>query len=264
MDFLDILVQEAIARVENRYYDIEQAVRRKEKRLKTALLESEYTPVIAEIKLASPSQGKIREDIDLEGFVKSAEEIGVAAFSVITIPERFGGSLTRLMRVCQLTHLPVLMKDVVVSREQIKAARKAGAAAVLIVLSALNRLKISPRELIDYAHQEGLEVLLEVHSTHELFQALNTEADLIGINNRDLTSLEVDLTTTRRILEALDTSVRDQRLFISESGIRTHEDIQYLRKFGVRGFLVGTSIMKADDFRAKLLELVRGPLHGQN
>jgi indole-3-glycerol phosphate synthase len=144
------------------------------------------------------------------------------------------------------------MKDVVLDERQIDAARNSGADSVLLMLSALIRKEIQPADLINKAHNVQLEVVLEVHDTEELKQASETNAEIIGINNRNLKDLAIDLNTTTRLLDSVPQLLG--KTIISESGLETIEDIRRLKNMHVDGFLIGSSIMLATDLASKVRE----------
>lgn len=208
-------------------------------------------PIIAEVKPASPTMG--RADSTSTGDVLAGiGTVPVLGVSVLTEPHRFGGSLGNLDMAGRLD-LPVLMKDFIIHEYQLGSGYGWGADAALLIERVFdgpdgNRER---NALIDAAHDIGLEVLLEVNSPAEYGRALGTEADILGINNRDLVSLEVSLDTTRVVLEGAP----KDRPVISMSGVHTPEDIRKLMGWGADGVLVGTSLMKAPDYGAKLREL---------
>jgi indole-3-glycerol phosphate synthase len=161
----------------------------------------------------------------------------------------FKGKIENVTIAKNATNLPILMKDFIVSKEQIDAGKKAGTDIILIIFGT------SPLNLIDYAHSLGLQVLLETHTLEEFREAKKTKADFIGINNRNLKTMEVDIQTTVRILEK--EKHKPNRIIISESGIKTKQDIELLKNAGASGFLIGTSILKSKDIGAKLRELLK-------
>ncbi len=198
--------------------------------------------VIAEIKRRSPSRGLIREDFDPESIARSYADAGAACISVLTDTRFFGGSLGDLERVRDVVGIPLLRKDFVIDAIQIDEARVAGADAVLLIVAALDAEHLAA--LHEYARNLGLDVLVEVHSEEEFDRARAIGADLIGVNNRDLRSFEVDLGTTERIAAR----VADPELvLVAESGISDAEDVARLERAGAAGFLVGESLMHQAD-----------------
>ena len=197
--------------------------------------------LIAEIKKASPSKGIINENIDVIEVAKKYEVSGASAISVLTDEKYFHGSLGDLKAVAQAVNIPVLRKDFIISVSQIQEAAEAGASAVLLMASVLNKSQIE--HFLSVAKELGLDCLVEVHSEEELKVALETDAEIIGINNRDLRTLEIDLKNTEQIVGTYcNTSLRD-KIIISESGINTPEDTQSLPR-RIDGVLVGSSIME--------------------
>jgi indole-3-glycerol phosphate synthase len=180
---------------------------------------------------------------------------GATAISVLTEPKHFNGSLEALAEAREAVKLPILMKDIILSPLQIHAASKIGANAVLLIKALFDRgyCERSLDEMISGAHLLGLEVLLETHTESEFCSAVKTGADLIGINNRNLGTLKVDLNVTKKILLKNDPN---GKLVISESGINTPADILFLRESGARAFLIGSAIMSNDNIEEKVKEFV--------
>ena len=178
---------------------------------------------------------------------------GTSALSVLTQPHLFNGSPEFFMKIRKEVQIPMLMKDIMIDKVQIDAAQKIGADYILLIQALFDTgLLQNMEELIEYAHQKNLKVLLESHTIQEFENSLKTKADIIGINNRNLDTLELDINTTKEILSNQKTS----RIIISESGINTPEDIQFLHKCGAKAFLVGTSIMKSDNIEENVRNLV--------
>ncbi len=255
-DFLDTLARDARTSIEEGYYSSPHPANSKGRSLASGLRRASGAAVIAELKYASPSAGRLARAGDPDEIVGQMVSGGAAAISVVTEPIHFEGSLETIARVRRLVDLPVLMKDIVLSDIQVEAAKEVGADAVLLILGLFDRhyCDLGLGEMIDACHSRGLEVLLEVHTRTEFARAVRTEADLIGINNRDLRTLRVDLYSTRRIL---DKAARDGRIVVSESGIRTAADVRFLHSSGAGAFLVGSALMEAPSIRQKLTELVR-------
>ena len=255
-DFLDLLAKTAMETIQTGYYEIRGENLSSTFSLKDAILNCEDAPIISEIKFASPSHGSIRRDVEPEKVAKDMELGGAVGISILTEPKHFGGQLTFISKVKDLVSIPILMKDIILSSLQIEAASAAGADALLLIHSLFDRgyCERSLEEMINCAHSNGLEVLLETHTEEEFLSAIRTDADIVGINNRDLKTLKVDLHVTERILEKHPS---DGKIVVSESGIQDAEDIRFLRRCGAQAFLVGTSIMKSNDIQGKLRELVR-------
>lgn len=204
---------------------------------------------IAEIKGASPSAGTIRSAVDPVAVARAYQTGGAAALSVLTDARYFQGSWEALSAVSRATRLPVLCKEFVIDSYQIDEARAAGASAVLLIAAILNGAQL--REFLDHARGRELDALVEVHTPDEIGMALDTGADIVGINNRNLRTLQVDLETTARLRSMIPGGV----LVVSESGIETRAQIEWLARIGVDAALIGTSLMASPDPAAKLREL---------
>jgi len=255
LDFLDTLANNAMRSVEEGYYEVTVNLTAPSLSLRESILKCERAPVISEVKFASPSMGTIRSR-SLRRIVKDMEEGGAAGISILTEPKHFNGHINFIAGIRDQVNIPILMKDIVLSRKQIDAASRAGANAVLLIQTLFDRgyCEMDLQSMIGYAHFKGLEVLLEVHTEKEFLSALRTNADMIGINNRDLKTLKVDLKVTRLLLA----NYHDFRgkVIVSESGINSPEDIRFLHRCGAQAFLVGTAIMKASNVKKKVKELV--------
>ncbi|MDG6928587.1 MAG: indole-3-glycerol-phosphate synthase [Nitrososphaerota archaeon] len=250
-----MLASSAAERVRSGYYD---AVGRRWplRSMKRAIAACTATPVIAEIKFASPSAGAIGRKRDPAEVARACAEGGAVALSVLTEPEHFDGSLGNLSAAREAVDIPLLMKDIVVHPRQVEAARAVGADAVLLIAS-LHRRSLAERGLADMirlAHSLGLEVLLEAHDGREFDEALASEADMVGINNRDLSTLQVDLGTSRELLKRK----RGGKPVVCESGIGSPAEIRELVGLGADAFLVGSSVMRAPDTAGAVRRLV-GP-----
>jgi len=221
--------------------------------LTDSLLASPAPAVIAELKRRSPSKGVIREDFDPVSLGADYEAGGAAALSVLTDGPFFGGELEYLARVRQAVGLPLLRKDFIIDSYQLAESRLAGADAILLIVAAL-----SPGDLAEYhaeAGRWGLEALVEVHDEKELEVALEVGATLVGVNNRDLRTFEVDLSALERVAGHL--AGEEGVLLVAESGIHTPADIARLESAGARAFLVGESLMRCPDVADALRELRR-------
>jgi len=222
-----------------------------------ALESKEGVAVIAELKKASPSRGLIRADFDVEKLAAELEAGGAAALSVLTDEEFFQGSLENLRRASAKTTLPCLRKDFIVDEFQLLEAKANSADAVLLIVAALSSKELSA--LADRAAELRLDVLCEVHDREELKVALDAGCDLIGVNNRDLKTLKVDLENAFRLASSIPANV----LSVAESGIHCGADIARLRASGFKAFLIGESLMKADkpgDALRKLLAEASTPV----
>lgn len=255
-DFLDVLVRDAEKAIKTGYYEIEGGNYAGCRfSLKESINRCKHAPIIAEIKPASPSYGNLRNINSLRDVAMAMERGGAAGISVLTEPKHFDGSIKSLAEVRSHISIPVLMKDIVINPVQIEAASKSGADAVLLISSIFERGYVdgSVEEMIKLSHSKGLEVLLETHTKDEFLSALETDADLVGINNRDLKTLKVDLKATWRILSGIN---QCKKIVVSESGIQKPEDIRFLRACGAKAFLVGSAVMLSKNVEEKVKELV--------
>ncbi len=205
--------------------------------------------IIAEIKKASPSKGLLRREFDHVGIACIYEAKGVDAISVITEEDFFQGKLVYLSEARNAVSLPVLRKDFIFDEYQIYEARANGADALLLIGGILSRNQASDYLLL--ARELGMAALFEVHDYAELEMALSTEAPLIGINNRNLKTLSIDIKTT---LE-LKRHIPPEKIVVSESGIRTREDVLFMEAAGIDTLLIGSCLMEAADIGGKLDEL---------
>lgn len=201
--------------------------------------------IIAEIKRASPSRGVIRNDVDPVDIARMYETGGADAISVLTEDKYFMGDDALLKRVKEAVSCPVLRKDFILDGYQLYQSKALGADAVLLIVAVVGR---KLKELYGLAKSLELECLVEVHDENELEIALESGAEIIGINNRDLKSLAVDLKTTERLVKLIP----GHTIKVSESGIKTAEDIRKLQALGVDAFLIGESLMAADDMVGRL------------
>jgi indole-3-glycerol phosphate synthase len=217
---------------------------------KSAISTPGQISLIAEIKFASPSAGIIREGVDTLDIGRTYEEAGAAAISLVTDKRYFGGNLNDLPRLKEATHIPVLRKDFIIDEVQVRESFLYGADAVLLIARILSRQHL--KELLVICRELGVAPLTEVHDRPDLEKAMDCGAEILGINNRNLDTLLVDLSTTIE-LAAL---VPQEHIVVSESGIKNGRDIELLKGTGVRAVLVGTSIMMSEDLAKKTKELV--------
>lgn len=195
--------------------------------------------IIAELKKASPSRGLIRENYAPVELAPILQQAGAAALSVLTEEDFFLGSLADLKSARKATHLPVLRKDFIVDPWQVWESRAAGADSFLLIVAVLDDESL--RELLDLGRSLRMEPLVEVHSRAELDRAVSAGAHIIGVNNRDLRDFTVRLETSLELIDAIP----DDRLAVSESGLRSHEDLARLRAAGFDAFLIGERLMDA-------------------
>jgi indole-3-glycerol phosphate synthase len=254
-DFLDTLAMDATKTIDSGYYQTSVSTKRAKISLKRAILECKGYPIITEIKAASPSLGTIRNPVNPKELAQAMEKGGAVGISVLTEPKHFHGSLSTLIQAREAVRLPILMKDIVIVADQIEVAAQIGADAVLLIEALFEKgcCETNVDKTIAFAHSRGLEVLLETHNESEFKLALETNADLVGINNRNLATLKIDLNTTKEILEKCPKS---GKTVISESGVKTKADLKCLRNFGADAFLIGSSIMLADNVEEKVKEFV--------
>jgi indole-3-glycerol phosphate synthase len=205
--------------------------------------------IIAEIKCASPSCGVIRRNVDMAMMAGILEHGGCTALSILTEPYFFGGTAQDIGRVKTAVGLPVLRKDFIIDERQIAESQALGADAVLLIAAVLKR---ALPDFVDLAIGYGLEPLVEVHTAYEAEEALATKTTLIGVNNRNLVTFGIDRSTTRVLSERIR---RDGRLIVSESGMRSADDIREMKPY-CDAFLIGSSIMFHDHPRKKLEEFV--------
>ena len=207
--------------------------------------------LIAEVKKASPSRGLLRPDFDPEALAQTYAEAGATAISVLTDKKHFQGSLHHLrgIREALPDGPPLLRKDFLFEEYQLYEARRAGADAVLFITAILERALLS--ELIAVSRSLGMDSLVEVHDEPELQRALTAGAEIIGVNNRDLRTFDVDLSTTERLAPLVPAG----RIVVAESGIFSRDDIRRLAACGVHAVLIGEALVTEPDPRAKIQEL---------
>lgn len=248
MDILDKFIEQAKENVESGYYDVNNKHPALKVSLKEKLLDNFI--LISEIKHASPAGDYSFDDIDVEKAAFTFKQAGTDAISVVVEPKIFRGNLNNVP-IAKKTGLPVLFKDFVFHEKQIKAASLFGADCILLIMRIADRLNIDINSLIKLAHAYGLEVLLECYDENEMQLAIETDADILGINNRDLRTLHVDLNRTREIMQFAGSN----KPVISESGIKSKYDVEFVKSTGVKGILVGTALWKSENQTEKIREL---------
>lgn len=206
-----------------------------------SLAKPERVNIIAEIKHRSPSKGIIREDFNPVAIAESYEQAGAAAMSVLAEEDFFGGSLDYLRAIRERVNAPLLRKDFIFDEYQIYESVAAGADAVLLIVAVLDDELLE--RLIGLANETGLDALVEVHTADEMKRATLAGARIIGVNNRDLTTFAVDLNTSFQLAQLAPASAT----LVSESGIRTGEDIRNLKSAGFSSFLIGEHFMRAEN-----------------
>ncbi len=219
-------------------YSLRQAIKRQAK-----------ISLIAEIKQASPSAGVLKKDFSAVRLAQLFEKHKVAALSVLTEEEFFLGKLSYIEEIRKVSQLPLLRKDFILDEVQILESRAVGADAVLLIAALLNEEKL--KELYRLSKELGMEALVEVHTQKELHCALRIGAEIIGINNRNLHTLKVEITTTQKLIPFLPSDI----VKVSESGISSLKEVLWLKGLGVEAVLVGEALMKAENIEEKLKEL---------
>jgi indole-3-glycerol phosphate synthase len=228
--------------------------------LRRRIISCPYVPIIGEIKYSSPSHGVLLDEKFSPSYLaETMTESGAIAISVLTQPYEFHGSIYHISAIRHKINAPILMKDIVVSDVQINTARKIGADSILFIKSVFdNNLAEGDLEnYLDYANRIGLKAFVEVHTEMEFAEALKLvegSNNILGINNRNLDTLEVDTSVTTEILKKQS---KGKSVVISESGISDSQTIRELRKVGADGFLVGTSLVESSDIGHKLGELTQ-------
>lgn len=213
--------------------------------------------IIAEIKRFSPSAGPIRDDLDPVSLARVYERSGASGISVLTDERFFKGSFADLRKVRETTTLPILAKEFILDEYQIYEVRLEGADAILLIAKILGKEKIS--RFCRIARELDLSCIVEIHSPQEVQKILNLSPEIIiGINNRDLGKFQVDLATTGEIIR----HISEGRYLVSESGIKSFQDIRKLQRMGVRAFLVGEAILRSPDPAEKIRELYSGESEG--
>ena len=253
--------------VSHKRQEIEPLIQRAEKLRYAALERNEFKSLasainvgsdrlglIAEVKKASPSAGIIAEDFDPVSQAKKYADAGASAISVLTDEKYFKGKLEYLTQIQHAVDVPVLRKDFIIHESQIYEASVAGADAILLIVAALSQDDL--QRLFDCANTYQLEVLMEVHDLAELERALETDVKIIGVNNRNLKTFEVDLKNTELISE----EVPEDILFVSESGIKTPQDASLVASWGADAVLVGETLMRADDVASTVKEIMESPV----
>ena len=259
MSILDEIVETKlgeVAEAKQRVVPAEMAARAKSapqppRGFRAALASHPMPAVIAEIKRRSPSMNEIRPDLEPAACARAYAEGGAAALSILTDETYFGGRLDYIARAREVVSIPILRKDFTVDAYQIDESRVAGADAILLIVSILSRDQLA--DFAGRARELGLDVLVEAHDEVELQAALEAGADLVGVNNRDLRTFEVDLATTERLAGGIPSG--SDVLLVTESGIHTHDDVLRLHRAGAGAFLVGTSLMRQPDIAQALKEL---------
>jgi len=211
---------------------------------------SKVPTVIAEIKKGSPSEGTIRAEMDVEAIAKSYQDNGASAISVVTDEPFFQGDIAWIKRIKQASSLPVIRKDFVLDERQVYQSKVAGADAVLLIAAILDEALL--KELYALVYKLGMEALVEIHTKEELHKALRIGAEIIGINNRNLKSFDVDNST----FSDLAKHIPDEKIVVAESGIHSQKDLLFMKDQGADAVLIGTHFMRAPDPGIALSNLI--------
>ncbi len=206
--------------------------------------------LIAEVKQASPSRGVLNPNLNPTKLAKTYAEGGAAAISVLTEENYFKGSIDYLAAIREVVRLPLLRKDFIFDPYQVYESRAYGADALLLIAAILSPPQLE--ELLSLSHSLGLRCLVEVHKENEVERALRSKTRIIGINNRDLDTFNIDINTTRRLRPLIPQT----RIVVSESGIKAPSDTEKLKEWGVNAILVGETLVTAGDVLTKMRELV--------
>jgi len=226
---------------------------KRERIFKEALIKDGRLSLIAELKKASPSKGILRVDFDLLKIAKIYERGKVDALSVLTEKEFFDGDINYIPLLKKNTTLPILQKDFLIDEYQLYHAVYLGADAILLITSILNKRQMT--SFIQIANTLNLDVLVEVHSKEDVKKALDVDAEIIGINNRDLKTFNIDIKNTERLIPLIKEA--KDKIIVSESGIETEKDIIYLKNLGVNAILVGEAFMRSENILSKINEIKR-------
>lgn len=208
--------------------------------------------LIAEIKKASPSAGVIRKDFNVETIARIYADHKAAAISVLTEDKYFLGKPEDVRTVTKCVNLPVLVKDFIISDGQIYEAKVNGAAAVLLIVAIVGDSEL--KGLLNIAHEFGLDCLVEVHDEKELDRAIKAGAQIIGVNNRDLKTLDINMKTGERLIPRIP----KDRVIVAESGLRTRDDIRRVQDLGAHAVLIGETFMRAADIGRAIKEVMEG------
>lgn len=258
---LKVLADNSYRSISEGRYDVEKEYQLSHEPLsvRKSILRCSHAPLITEVKLSSPTEGNLSASLDETNIASAAQEMadnGAVALSVLTQPHLFSGSIKHLSAIRKCVSVPILMKDILVSEVQIQSAKKIGADCILLIKSVFDNdlAEGSMEKFSAQARAKGLSTLVEVHSENEFKEVLEESAnyDLIGINNRDLNTFEVDLDVTRRLLMKYD---KGKNIIVSESGIKLPNQIVLLKEAGADAFLIGTGIIKSGNISSKVREL---------
>jgi indole-3-glycerol phosphate synthase len=210
-----------------------------------------HVNLIAEIKKSSPSKGLIRADFDPIRIALTYQASGASAISVLTDERFFDGRLEYLKQVKERVTIPVLRKDFIIDEYQIYESLVNGADALLLIAQILTQEELT--KYLNLTKELGMDALVEVHNEEDVEKAVNSNAAIIGINNRDLANFDVDISTTQRLIRLIP----DTKIIVSESGIETYEQVMFLKSLGVNSVLIGETLMRSENIGEKVRELIR-------
>ena len=256
-DFLDDIVKQKRALIEEKksYYsslekNLQETAYNRYSLFKRQIGQPGRINLIAEIKKASPSQGLLREDFNLMAIAKTYVDHGAAAISVLTEEKFFLGKPAYLKQVSDNFSVPVLMKDFMVDERQFFEARHLGASAVLLIAAILKDAELN--QFLKVSAALDLDCLVEVHDAKELERALKAGAEIVGINNRDLTTFAVDMKTCEQLI----LKIPKDKVIVAESGIKTHDEVKKLQTLGAHAVLIGETFMREKDIGRKIKEIM--------
>ncbi|HYL66665.1 MAG TPA: indole-3-glycerol-phosphate synthase [Nitrosopumilaceae archaeon] len=252
-DMLQKLANNSQKAIDDGVYNITENLPRSKSSILEEIRKNKHASLITEVKFSSPSLGNIRNISDPVDIARLMAQGGAVGLSILTQPHLFNGSPEYFQKIRKQISIPLLMKDIIIDKTQLDAAEKIGADCILLIQSIFDKKFAKDiNEFIAYAHKKNLTVFLEVHTKNEFISSVKTDADVLGINNRNLDTLEIDLNTTKEILK----DRKEKRIILSESGIESPKDIKFLHKCGADAFLVGSSIMKSKDIKGYVEKLV--------
>jgi indole-3-glycerol phosphate synthase len=230
---------------------LQERIARQKPTLDLALaLKGDHIRLIAEVKQASPSRGMLSSNFNPIELARAYAEGGAAAISVLTEANYFMGSNEHIAAIKEVVGLPLLRKDFIFDPYQVYESRACGADALLLIAAILSQGQL--KDLVSLSHSLGLRCLVEVHNEGEVERAVLSEAEIIGINNRDLNTFAIDINTTRRLRPLIP----KEKIVVSESGVKSRRDMEKLRKWRIDAVLVGEALVTAGDVRSKMKELL--------
>ena len=259
VDFLKVIAQEKkeiLSQKKAYYVNLKRNMRpanlTRYHMFKKAISKAGQINLIAEVKKASPSVGLIREDFEAVKIAKIYVDNHAAALSVLTEEKHFLGKPMYLRKVSEEFNVPTLMKDFIIDEDQIFEGAYCGASAILLIVAMLDDVHL--KDLTQVAHGLALDCLVEVHDEAEIDRAIKVGAEIIGVNNRNLKSLKVDIANCLRMIPRIP----KDKVIVAESGFKSHEDVKQVRQAGANAVLIGETFMRADNIGAKIKEVMHG------